>query len=565
MVSVSVCYTESNIILNRDIMKPDEQQSTSPSQGQPTDPVSNQPVNVSPDNDNPSVQPSGSVVSPTDKPVAFGDSVSTAPEVPASQSSAQPEPRAHFAPLSPPNGDPALPSVMSGKSLVVGGEAGSQSYDVNQGERKTGISKKKKLLLSGGILAALLLFGGGYVFGFYIPNKPENVWKTGLNRTGMAIDSLVEDATSKDKLDKLTASEMRGNLSVKGKTLGNISGSFAAQFDKESGNLSLDVSIPQDGTDNAELSAKVLLEVPAKEQYPDVYFKLAGFTALGLDGLVPGVNGYDGKWISVSNDFIKKNLDKDGASTKQEDMVTASEAAEVARVATKTTREYVLTTDPDKAVVVNKGFKGKEKVDGVNAYHYKAGLNKNHVKAYCQALITNVSKTTAFKKLIDEKDRAERTKESIDTCKDNADDIKDNFTFDLWVDAKYKLIHKVRMYKENSTKNYVDIGQTYKGDDTLRLFAKLHDVDNPTELNSTLQVNFKTMKVNGTLDGYTGKGDSKYTFDATYSLEASDKKVSIEKPASSVSIEDVFEQLGLGGMMGSDTQLTANDVDTRDF
>ncbi len=58
---------------------------------------------------------------------------------------------------------------------------------------------KRKVILFGAMAAVLVLAGSAAaVFGVYIPNKPQNVWKTGLNRSGTAVQKLVATVTTKD-------------------------------------------------------------------------------------------------------------------------------------------------------------------------------------------------------------------------------------------------------------------------------------------------------------------------------------------------------------------------------
>src|SRR5690606_10369733 len=127
----------------------------------------------------------------------------------------------------------------------------------------------------------------------------------------------------------------------------------------------------------------------------------------------------------------------------------------------------------------------------VKAYHYKAALNQDHLEDYCVALSHAVLSTDAYKnvtgltddEIADEKDRAK------EGCKTQAGDtVKDTKTFDLWIDSKYKLIHKVRLYDPNDSKIYTEIGQLYKGGDKLSLFVAVHDDSATTQADGKFTV-----------------------------------------------------------------------------
>ena len=454
--------------------------------------------------------------------------------------------QANVAPITPPEGQ-AFPSVLSGDAIVVGGNYGASSYAVpTPGSNVSNQKNKKKLLLIVGTVLGVVLLGGGFVFGFYLPNQPENVWKTGINRTGKAISTLITDATEKTQLDKLKASELTGDLTIDSKETGKYGGTFSASADSNTGDVALKVTMPKTAGKSSEFEAKVMTELAPKAQYPDVYFQLTGLSALGLDSMIPGVSNYDGKWIVVSSDYLKQAIGSSATTPNNTDSsITAADVAEVTLVSTSTTNEYVFTTDTSKAVLVNKGFKGKETVDGVKAYRYLATIDKKHAKDYCQALGTNIAKTQAFKKLVAEKDRADRTKSVVDGCKSSVDRIKDGETFDMWIDGKYKLVHKVRLHDVTNKNSYADFGQNYKGDNNLNLFAKIHDDASNFDFNSTMVINFKDTTSTGKMDMVSAKKGSEFTANANFVLKASNKDLKITKPAVSTTIQEVLQKLGL--------------------
>src|SRR5688500_18121467 len=57
---------------------------------------------------------------------------------------------------------------------------------------------KKKALVAAGAAAVVVLGAAGYVFGFYLPNKPENVYKSALSNTGEGYQALIDYADNKE-------------------------------------------------------------------------------------------------------------------------------------------------------------------------------------------------------------------------------------------------------------------------------------------------------------------------------------------------------------------------------
>lgn len=403
-------------------------------------------------------------------------------------------------------------------------------------------------MLGSGVVLTLALIGGG-VFGLYLPSTPASVWSTGINRSGKAVDGIVQAATVPDKLKSYGTSIITGSANVQfdGST---YSGHFNTSFDRSSQDGGFDFTMKDKSDASKTVSAKVLSQIPANSVYPNVYFQITGLKALGLDQLAPGASDYDGKWISISSDYLKSLGDSyipTGDNTK--DRLTASDIAEVARAASTVTKNYVFSTDKDKAVFVQKSFVGKEKMDGLGTYHYKVGIDKARAKGYCVALDNAMLSTGAYKKLSgDSASDISKAKQSASKdCADSTKDIKASDTFDMWIDGHYKLIHKIRVYDQKDKGIYTEVGQNYRGGDELSLFVNYHDTKNKADGSFTLDTNLETNSTKGTLMAKSASKDLPFNFTLTLTATASDKPVKIKVPTGAVSIQDVMKKLGLAG------------------
>jgi hypothetical protein len=425
---------------------------------------------------------------------------------------------------------------------------------------KPKMTKRKKLLLIGTPLVVLLLAGGA-VFGLYLPNTPSSVWNTAVNRTGKALDSVVTSATEAKQLESYKTSQVSGNLTA---TFGesSYSGELTSKYDDTNSDSGLNVTLKSsDGTN--KIGAQLVTQSAPGSVYPDLYFKISGLKELGLEDLSPGLTTYDNRWIFASSDYLKSLGARIAeGDQKKQSPVTAADTAEVARAVTKVTREYVFSTASDKAVFVKKRFVAKEKVDGISAYHYKVGVNTAHATAYCEAVGNTVISSKVYKKLTGYDD-AQLTKDkatSKTSCASNTkDNLKDSDEYDLWVDGKYKLIHKIRQYDENSTTEYTDFGQNYKGDDEISLFLNHINTKDGSSTKATLGTNLKTNITSATFAYTNGDKTNPISVKANLSMKPLTGKIQTTKPTDTIPLQDVLSQLGLGEMVTSGTQDRAKD------
>jgi hypothetical protein len=290
-------------------------------------------------------------------------------------------------------------------------------------------------------------------------------------------------------------------------------------------------------------------KVPEGSIYPDIYFQLSGIKSLGLGDLAPGIGDYDGTWISVSSSYLQ-SLGSDygvkgGDNTKQQ--LTAVDIAELAKAGSSVTQQYRFSTDPDKAVFIKKSFVGKEAMDGLKTYHYKVGVNTEHATAYCVALENAILSTNAAQKLAGGDTQIANAKKTV--SQDCANNVKDSFksgdTYDMWIDGKYKLIHKFRIYDKSDTKSYTDIGQTYVGGDKLSFFANYHGDTDKLDGSFKLDTDVKASKTTATFTVKSTDTDMPYDVTIKLNAEASTKAVPFTKPATSVPIEDILKKLGV--------------------
>jgi hypothetical protein len=420
------------------------------------------------------------------------------------------------------------------------------------GNAKPRMTKRKRLLLIGAPLIVLLLAGGA-VFGLYLPNTPGNVWNTALNRTGKALDTIVTSATETKQLESYKTSQVTGNITA---TFGDntYSGDLTSKYDDTNSDSGINITLKSsDGT--KKIGAQLLTQSAAGSVYPNLYFKISGLKDLGVEDLAPGLTTYDNRWIFASSDYLKGlGASLSEGDEKKQSPVTAADTAEVARSVTKVTREYVFSTASDKGVFVKKRFVAKETVDGISAYHYKVGVNTAHATAYCEAVSATVINSKVYKKMTgaDDAQIAKSKAESKTSCASNTkDNLKSGDEYDLWVDGKYKLIHKIRQYDKDSTTEYTELGQNYKGNDEISLFLNHINTKDGSSSKTTLGTNLKTNMTNASFAYTNGDKTNPISVKATMTMKPLTGKLQTTKPTDSIQLQDVLDQLGFGDITAS--------------
>lgn len=408
-------------------------------------------------------------------------------------------------------------------------------------------NRKKKLFLIGGLLTLAILLAGGYVFGYYIPNRPENVWKTSIKRSGEAFNKLITSATEPSKLDSFKKSDITMNIDAT-YAGGSYKGSFDVKFDAAKSNGELTFASKNEDTSSQSLNAKFMSELAANSQYPNIYFQISGLRSLGLDSFMPALAEYDGTWISVDAAYLQSLGNVPTAEETDAKELASEDIAELARTAAAVTAEYVFNPDPQKAVFEQRSFVGKEKINSINTYHYQVGIDQNNARAYCRAMIERITATDAYKKLpwVNETTIERDTEQAIKECQDISFEGIDKQVFDLWVDTKYKLIYKIRAADVDTPDVYTEIGQVYRGGDDVSLFVAYHDESNQTDGKFTLDINMATNTTKGTfvLTGKQGD-DEPYIVTINVGAQPYDGDVQVQPPANTVPLRDVLQKLGL--------------------
>lgn len=418
--------------------------------------------------------------------------------------------------------------------------------------------KNKKFAVAGSVVLLVGLLAAGFIFGWYLPNRPKNVYSTGISRTGEVMERLVLDSVKVENLKVLENSSLDGAVDFKSDS-SNFNAKFSSKYDVKSSDSSLDSSFSKSNEPEKKIGLKFLTNLPEGAYLPNIYFKLSGLAALSADEYYSGLEAYDDKWIAATSEYLQSFLPKEeGADTGN---FSNQDAAELATMTAKKTREYLFSTDPNKAVLTQKSFVATEESEGLRANRYKVGINKTNAKKYCKELASEVLSSKAYKRLSGSGDEAikEQKKSAETSCNESVDGIDNDSVFDLWVDKKRKLIHKVRFSDKADKNTYLEIGQLYKGGDKLPFFVNFKSDKDKYNGRFDLETDTKKNVTAGKLD-IRQSGDGSYTLKVNFTFKPYTGEVKIEKPAGAIPIQEVLEKLGAGDLLSrsDNTASTSN-------
>ncbi len=413
--------------------------------------------------------------------------------------------------------------------------------------------RKKLLFMAVGIvLAVLVALAGGYVFAFYIPGLPDNVYNSGLQNTGAAVDAVIAYSKTQQEANYNSAA-FDGSLNFK---------SSAASFD-----IAMNGSSDKAGNATAKLDADVMgeratvnfrsLHVNGSAS-PDLYVQATGVKPF-LDKIgLSSFDDLDGQWIAIDHtllDTYASNLKQDAGGPVQ-DGVKAPSYEQLQDAVTKVqtvNKQYIFTTDPTKAVLTNQQFVAREVQSGQTTNHYKVGYNKDHLQSYIDALGTALdsSKLNAWSKQTSNKNLSDML--DIATFKNEAKQAKTGYTFDLWIDLDAKLVSKVALTDSSDSSSVFAISQNYGGGSTYPFgfsFVGKDNGGNPQSGTLNLTLDTATNKITAALSATTKGIDGTTTIDTKLHITPGSATVTATVPSGAKSVLDILNEHGLGGTGG---------------
>lgn len=410
-----------------------------------------------------------------------------------------------------------------------------------------GGSKKWLVPVVGGLLVAGVL-GAAYVFGYYLPNKPEAVFSKSLVNSGVAVDKLV-DYSNKQVNAKQQTADLKGSLNVKSDQ-GTVEATISGSFDDKKGDVTIDANAM-----GQKFKTQFLVDDVDTSSSPDVYLKVTGLKSF-LEG--QGMTQYaslDGQWIAIDHTIIdsyQKQLQKNSGVSAGSTTPSPEAISDAMKKVQEVNKQYLFTSDKDKSVIVNKKFVGSVNENGRSLNEYEATYNKANLEAYVDALgkaldsskLSDWSKSNNDGKSVSESMDLKNLKEQIEKSKGEG-------TFKLFVDKKQKVIQKVVFTNKENKDETFSISQNYNGGDSYPLELKYVSGSGSSKMVGVLGLTIDT-KANTSKITLKGNG-SGAEIDAKFDFTPSSKEVKITPPASAKPITEVVQTIQGGS---SATQAT---------
>lgn len=394
------------------------------------------------------------------------------------------------------------------------------------------------------IIAAVVLLIGAVAAAYFLyvaPNKPANLWKKSLANTAAGYDRLVNYI---DTQKETKGSKTKGDFKVEGATAGD--GSFEVEAYEKNAKLKFDL-----GFGGQRVNAEVVSILPENSQTPDIYLNFKGVKGLGaLLGsgaeISSAVDQLDGRWIFIDHTF----LDGITQRTEQSSQVTFTQSDMVAvlKAIGEANRDYLFSDAQDKRVLkINKEV-GRETRDGRSVYHFKAGIDKQHLKDYLTSLKQNLENTKA-------KDAFGSSLNAyLESLLKDIDENKDieEMEIDVWVDTKTKLIRFLRFPDKDKADNYFEIG--FLLDDNTKYPFSFSSVLDKAKSNITITVDTQANKVLGDFSFDSGE-ESGFKLSGTFESQSSDQEITITKPDNALTIVELMNVINelSGGTLGAST------------
>lgn len=420
----------------------------------------------------------------------------------------------------------------------------TSSSEPNDGSKGSGWKKRAPI-----IAAALVLAGAvAGVFGWYIPNRPENVYRTGLDRTGQMIEQLDEQFVAVNEIVASSGFEMDGEMAVRVEEV-SFDGNMSLRSSDGSSETKIHIASEVDDDSfgmNLSLGFDAITDIADGNEYPDFFFRLRGEEL--LSSFLPTLGELSDQWVHVQADFIDELIDELGEEMDEAvDQDEVSGYMELAQDVGKTINEYVFTSD-DKSIVQLDEIVGAEERNGISTYRYDISINQENVEPLCTELYDTInesafirSQLAGFDELSDE-DRDE----NIAECLSSLQDFDDEVNMTMWVDRSTKMIHQLRFEDDDDFR--LEVGQTYDRSDEFDVFMRAGDDE--AELDLVMTIDNAAPSITMAFDMWLDEMADNDEFKVSMTMEPFDGSVEIERPTDTIDVEEFVDRLFSGFFMG---------------
>ncbi len=393
---------------------------------------------------------------------------------------------------------PAVPlQTLPPEKIITGGVPAPLPAPKKSKPKKSNI---KPMLIAGGGITALIAILFTYLFAFYIPSQPENAYGRSMDKTGKALETLVEKSANEQFIETVSRGELSGVVeSFNGKE--SINGTISGSYDTDTLKLLLEANSEVTGGNSKQYTMSVISNKKSADQSPELFVKSNDYSFLKTSSLLPRLAGQPNNWIKQSEKATQSSTDtfvfaitggtallntSDMSSTITQPMNVA-EVKQLGASLAQPLNEFVFTSDSTKAIFANATFVNEEQLDQTKTYVYSVELNPENFDLYCESMAGALDGSSLLPSGVD------ATK--IETeCKTSGKEISETKNIEIWIDTKNSVLHKIRLSDKEKSNKYYEFGQNFAGKNNLNLFS----YDSVLGRKANLAVDFKsaTIKIN---------------------------------------------------------------------
>ncbi|HVS58830.1 MAG TPA: hypothetical protein VHD60_03805 [Candidatus Saccharimonadales bacterium] len=395
-------------------------------------------------------------------------------------------------------------------------------------------------------VTVVVLGGGGAAayFGYYM--NPSVIWSQSMSNTAKGLSRLTDYTKHLAASPPGKGLDMSGDYKV---TSGGstIDGTVSSVSDGKNSKATVDLNLPV-----AKIEANVIGVAVPNDTNSDWYLQVKGFKGLAdLSGMGSVLDTYDGQWIAINHTLLDDLEGMQKQATKSSIVLTGKDVLDLTQSFSATTQQYVFSSSSKTAVMTVAQKIGKETQDGRSVYHYKVHFDKANLKAYVQALRDDLQNSQVGKYLTQTSGQSIDKVLNFSDLLKSIDNIKSNYTADVWVDMGTRLVHKVRFPDVNNSDTYFEVGQNYSGGNTYPFVLTFHE-KNGTDVTTTTVETALDSKANSLTtkltvdekDSANSGNNGSATIDLT--LKPTNGSVSVTAPKDAKSLADIMNELGLG-------------------
>ena len=497
-------------------------------------------------------------ISPDQPPVAQDQAAGT--DAPAHNPVQPPvnQPNLDMAAASPPQASPAGP-LTSAKQPPASPNQPPQmapSSEPNGDSKGSGWKKRAPI-----IAAALVLAGAvAGVFGWYIPNRPENVYRTGLDRTGQMIEQLDEQFAAVNEIVASEGFEMDGEMAVRAEEV-SFAGTMSARSSAGSSETSVDIS-GELGDDslgmNMSIGFDAITDIAEGNDYPDVFFRLRGGEFLSMT--LPVLGDLSDQWVQVDAEVIDEFVGE--LSEEAEDEGDFGGYMELVQDIGETINEYVFTSD-DKSIIQLDEIVGAEERNGVRTYRYDVSINQENTEPLCAELYDTINESAFIRGQLGglSESSAEERDDDIAECVNGLENFDNEIDMTMWIDRRTKMIHQLRFEDDDGFR--LEVGQTYDRTDEFDVFLRASDDE--LELDFVMTIDNAKPSIAMTFDVWLDEMEDDDEFTVSMTMEPFDGPVEIERPTDTIDFEEFVERLFSGFFMGPSNPLAQPGLEAESF